>query len=192
MFQTEEDITPLEYPSILDSLIIIDTETGGTDPNLHSLLTLALISGNGRTSLSATVAEPHIVTTPKAMEINRLDLEHVRASGSSPEAVVEGLNAFIGTSKRMLCGWNVAFDQGFLQRLYRLALVEYPRALGHRTVDLQAICFYLHGVGKLPLLANSDAAFDHFDVQPPEHLRHTAMGDAIATHALLLRLLQIA
>lgn len=178
--------------AFLDSLIVIDTETGGTDPYEHSLLTIAMLSGNGRWRLNATIVEDDIIVTPRAMEINRLDLDVVRATGSAPHEAIKGIEAFIGTEKRKLCGWNVAFDQGFLQRLYRLAGQPYPRNLGHRTVDLHAICAYLYGVGKLPLLASSDDAFKHFGVEPPEELRHTAMGDAIATHELLLRLLQVA
>ena len=88
-------------------------------------------------------------------------------------------------------GHNIAFDIAFLQRLYRLAGATYAADFSHRTVDTHSLLWALMSAGKLPDVRSSDAAFAHFDIAPPPALRHTALGDAVATRELVERLLDL-
>lgn len=179
----------------LDDVVVIDTETGGLDPGEHSLLTLALITGRDTARLALTIAEPEIRVTPRSLEINRLDPVQIAATGLAPAAACEAIEGFLEAQAPgkswFLCGHNVGFDVAFLKRLYRLAGRPYPAKLGHRTLDTHTLLWALGAAGKLPVLPGSDAAFAHFGIEPPPELRHTALGDAVATRVLLERLLAL-
>src|SRR5687768_3005895 len=113
-------------------LLIIDTETGGIDPSVHSLLSLAAVvweDGRLGGSVEILVAEPVISVSPEAMRINRIDLGvHGQKALSTAEAVAafeafirhEFQEAFTCGERVVLAGHNVGFDVGFLKRLYRL------------------------------------------------------------------------
>jgi DNA polymerase III epsilon subunit-like protein len=180
--------------AVLDRVVIIDTETGGLEPDEHSLLTLALVTGRDTARLDLTIAEPTIVVTPKSLEINRLDPAQIAATGLPPAAACDAIEAFLERNRPgqdwILCGHNVTFDVNFLKRLYRLAGRPYPKRLGHRTIDTHTLLWALGATGRLPPLKGSDDAFRHFGLEPPTELRHTALGDAVATQALLVRLLE--
>ncbi len=179
----------------LDQILVIDTETGGLDPLVHSLLTVGLVTGLDTDRQELTVAEPELVVTQRSLEITRLDPDRIRATGLTPVATCEALETFMERNAPgrdwIVCGHNVTFDIGFLKRLYRLADRPWPTRLGHRTVDTHALIWALTAAGKLPPLPGSDAAFAHFDITPPPELRHTALGDAVATRTLLERLLAL-
>jgi len=94
--------------------------------------------------------------------------------------------------KPMICGHNVAFDLAFMRRLYTMAGRTVPACFSHRTLDTHTLMWALIAVGKLPAsVKGSDAAFAHFDIAPPDELRHTALGDAVATRLLLAGLLAL-
>lgn len=179
----------------LDDIVVIDTETGGLDPAEHSLLTLALVTGRDTDRMEITIAEPDIRVTQRSLEITRLDPKVIAETGLTPAAACDAIEAFLEKNAPgrdwLLCGHNITFDVNFLKRLYRLAGREYPRRLGHRTVDTHALIWALSAAGKLPPLKGSDEAFRHFQLEPPAELRHTALGDAVATRDMLARLLDL-
>ncbi len=179
----------------LDTMVILDTETGGLDPLHHSLLSVGLVSGDGRHQLEFYVIEPTIVSDPRSMKVNRIDLDQVRASGLTPGAAVDRIEAFLdglGLGRPvMVAGHNIAFDIAYMRRLYRLAGRKVPRDFSHRTVDTHTLLWALSAVGRLPPdVTSSDQAFRHFDIAPPDEMRHTALGDALATRDLVARLLE--
>lgn len=179
----------------LANILVLDTETSGLDPSIHSLLSVGLVAGDGRLETEFYVAEPTIVADPRAMAVNRLDLDRVRSEGLSPAAACDAIDRFIDEMKVdrpvIIAGHNIAFDIAFLRRLYRLA--DRPmRSLSHRSIDTHSLMWALAARGKLPAhVQNSDTAFAHFGIEPPEALRHTALGDAVATRLLVERLLEL-
>jgi DNA polymerase-3 subunit epsilon len=185
----------------LDNIVVIDTETGGTDPSEHSLLSIALVRVGRYTTDGAPVSgewfvrEPVLSVTPKALEINQIDLRTIGARGYSPRGVCAALESFfvqqdMDPGKTILCGHNVAFDVGFLKRLYRLRdLNDYP--FNYRTIDTHAIMWALGAAGKMPMCSSLDEGLAHFNIKVPEGERHTALGDAVATSKLLLSLLTL-
>jgi DNA polymerase-3 subunit epsilon len=177
-------------------IVVLDTETGGLDPLTHSILSVGLVNGDGSQTLEFYVKEPEIVTNPRSMKVNRIDLNVVEAEGVSPVEACERLDAFIeergGPGAVMLVGHNIAFDIAFLRRLYHLAGRFIPDVFAHRTIDTHTLMWALVSRGKLPAhIRGSDTAFAHFDVSPPPELRHTALGDAVATRELVIKLLEL-
>ena len=190
---TTPNVPPPRAPS-LDEVVVIDTETGGLDPDRVSLLTLALVPGDGGAPLDLTIAEDEMVITPRSLEITRLDPEALRRDGLKPAAACDRIDAWLASQargRRLICaGHNVAFDLAFTRRLYRLAGRSLPDFFGHRTLDTHTLLWALRSVGRLPVhVVGSDAAFAHFGIEPAPEDRHTALGDARATRALLDALL---
>ncbi|MFZ4737702.1 MAG: exonuclease domain-containing protein [Bradymonadia bacterium] len=180
----------------LDDVIVIDTETGGLDPDRVSLLTLALVPGDGAAPLDLTVAESEIVVTPRSLEITRLDPEVIRRTGLAPVAACDRIDAWLAAHargrKRVCAGHNVAFDIAFTRRLYRLAGRSLPDFFSHRTLDTHTLLWGLRAAGRLPPnVVGSDAAFAHFGIEPATADRHTALGDARATLNLLRALVEL-
>jgi DNA polymerase III epsilon subunit-like protein len=67
-----------------------------------------------------------------------------------------------------------------------------PEDFSHRTVDTHSLMWALVVRGRLPpTVRGSDAAFAHFGIAPDPDARHTALGDALATRELLLRLIDL-
>jgi len=184
-------------PLLAPNILVIDTETGGFDPSTHSILSLGAVWLNGE-NLGATfetlVSEPTFVADSDALKVNKLTQSKVETDGVSPSNAVAMLGQFINESARdgseiVLAGHNTWFDVGFLKRLYRLANVTFPRAFSHRYIDTSAIIQFLRFAGVLQLsTGSSDEIFQFFGVEIGEDLRHTALGDAVATAQLLVRL----
>lgn len=181
--------------ALTDRLVVIDTETGGLDPAQHSLLSIGLVAYDGNRRAELFVREPSITTHPRSMAINGIDLAYIESHGISPAKAVDAVEAFldhVGKRPVMLAGHNIAFDLAFMRRLYALAGRPAPAEFTHRSVDTHALLWALAATGRLPPEAtSSDGAFSYFGVSPPEALRHTALGDALATRELLVRLLEM-
>ena len=175
-------------------ILVLDTETGGLNPDQHSLLSIGLVSWDQRHQRELFVAEPQLRFDPRSMEVNGIDLDWIRREGLHPLRACEALEAFIDEIEAprpfLIAGHNISFDLAFIRRLYRVAQRPLPSAFSHRSIDTHTLLWALAAVGRLPKEAcSSDGAFRHFDVAPPQELRHTALGDAVATRALLERLL---
>lgn len=188
----------------MTKLLVIDTETGGIDPDRHSLLSIAAVvwaDGRIESEIQILVGEADVTVTARALEINRIDLvEHVRGAVPPAEALSRLLE-FVAEHFRLelesgeqvvLVGHNVAFDVGFLRRLCRLAGSDFPSQFSHRMLDTASVLRFLSMTGLVPAsVVASTEAFAHFGVRVPPELRHTALGDARATADLLSHLLSL-
>lgn len=175
-------------------LVIIDTEASGLDPLRHSLLSLAMVDFSGEHQIEIFVREPSIEADPAAMAVNRIDLGWLQEHGLPPQEACDRVEAWLdslGRGRPLLCvGHNIAFDLAFMRRLYWLAGRPLPRDFSHRSIDTHSLLFARAAAGQLPpSVRSSDGAFAHFGIAPPPDLRHTALGDTLATRELLLRLL---
>lgn len=185
-----------QYP-----IVVLDTETGGLSPKEHSLLSIAGIAWNPNRQpqplFSFFIKEAQIYTTPKAMEVNRVDLRRVEAEGLTPQEAVEGiryaLDHHYGPSREpvMLCGHNIGFDVGFVERLYRLAGESFRQDFSLKTLDTIAIFQFFMAAGLVPPgSASGDRMFASMGIPVPDAHRHTALGDAWATALSLSRMAQ--
>lgn len=185
----------------MTKLLVIDTETGGLDPERHSLLSIAAVvwdDCHAVGEIEILVAEPEVSVTAQAMEINRIDLVNHARHAVAPAHALQRLLEFATVhfafelarrDQIVLAGHNVGFDIAFLRRLCRLAGADYPRIFSHRSLDTASVLRFLSLCGRLPeSAAASSEAFAHFGIAIGEEARHTALGDARATAELLSRL----
>lgn len=183
----------------LSRVVVFDTETGGLDPLIHSLLSIGLVSWDGSKRTEIFVREPEVCSHPRSMQVNGIDLDWIQANGVSPREAVAQVEAFLDEvaperpdPPAMMVGHNVAFDLSYMRRIYSLAGQPFPREFSHRSIDTHTMLWSLAVRGVLPFDAtSSDGAFKWFQIEPPPEARHTALGDAIATRDLLEQLLPL-
>lgn len=182
---------------LLKNILIIDTEASGLDPLKHSLLSVGLCTLHQDTSLEIYIKEPSIIADPRAMAIHGIRLETIDELGLKPYEACLRIEQFLSThfnedNPILLAGHNIAFDVNYLKRLYRLADRALPSQLSHRVVDTHSLLWGLALSGQIPEKAcSSDGAFEYFNCAPPEALRHSALGDALATKQLLLEIVHL-
>lgn len=118
-------------------LCFIDTETGGRNPRIHSLLSVGLcivdvskitINEVGGDNPLLDAAEWYIeqrpfVVTREALRINQIDLRGEPSNLHTREHAARSICAYLSryfdpTEKIMLAGWNPGFDARFLRQLY--------------------------------------------------------------------------
>lgn len=175
----------------MQPIIFVDTETGGHDPKLHSLLTVGLVTlsdeGVGR-PLHLRVKHPEYRTKPEAMAVNGIDLaEHDRLA-QPPEVVAQAIRDYAAPVGRVLLGGhNLGFDLNFLNEL----LPDRSKVFRRGVVDTKVVGQFLIHAGKLPKRIGTtlgDLA-QHFGI---EFSAHDALEDARATasvYAAMLKLL---
>ena len=190
--------------NVMDSVIVLDTETGGLNPHTDALLTVGLAGPFGLSIELPVLDFGRCV--PEAMKVNKIDLLAHREKALPPIQVLREVEDFIRKVRNMtvsesapegeklyIAGHNVHFDLAFLRRLVNLAHPtnpDLPRGLGGRTIDTHTLLWAEYAKGNLPNSAtSSDGAFRHFSIEVEEQERHTALGDAKATRKLLERLL---
>ncbi len=182
-------------------VLVIDTETGGLSPREHSLLTIAGVAwtptAQPRPLFSLMIREESIVTTPEAMDVNRVDLSLIESEGLTPmeavDAIRYALDHHFGPNREPVClaGHNIGFDVGFLQRLYRLGKADYWQDFSRRTIDTATLFAFFMAAGLVPPgKANGDRMFASMGIPIGQEHRHTALGDAWATSLSLSRMAQ--
>jgi DNA polymerase III epsilon subunit-like protein len=188
---------PVEsFKAMNQRLLVIDVETSGLDPHVHSLLSLGAVVWEDESILDAIeifVRESVIVWMPEAVAIHGITPEWVQRNGMSPEEAWLGFDGFLrkhfprsGGEKVTLVAHNAGFDVQFLRRLYRLANASYDEVFSYRVVDTAGILRFLDLAEWVELGAPSlNDGLQYFDIVLAPGERHTALGDATATARLL-------
>lgn len=184
-----------------DKWVVIDTETGGLNPNRHPIFALGLVVLDTRTGPLCGLEVPVrdlAPPDPQAVAITGIDLEAHLATAMPPDEAVRTLETFLAPHFDLrrpvtIAGHNVAFDIAFLKRLYRLARLAGAQPaikLNYHTVDLHSAWAVLAAAGIAPTsqYASLDAIAHALGVIP-EQPRHSALADALTTaycfHALI-------
>lgn len=161
-----------------------DTETGGLDPDTSALLSIGLVDWQDGAVLrqEEILVDPEgLACTPKAMEVNRIELDiHCAYSVSRSEAG-QRFKAFCQPMSRpLIAGHNIEFDLGFIRRLFAQGSLSY--VVSHRTLDTMQILAYLGHCGLIPPgIGKLDQAIQYFGIEVEPGKRHTALADAIAS-----------
>lgn len=179
--------------------LVIDTETGGFDPLIWSVLSIGAVvweDGNLLGEVEVLVAERPIHADPAAMKVNRIDPKRHAEIGLAPPQAIAVLDAFFlkyfPEGKISLAGHNVGFDIGFLQRLYRLAGIDYEQRFSHRSIDTSSIMTFLRLAEILPIPSTSlDSGLKYFRIGVKDGERHSALADARGTATLLTALIDL-
>lgn len=181
-----------------DKLLFIDTETGGLNPETHSMLSLAMVIWEDMEIIDSRellINDGILSVTEEALSINKIDIEKHKQSAISPTQAIEKILLFIRKhfqqhGKITLAGHNVHFDANFLRSFFSRNNINFDEFFSHRIIDTSSILYYLYLSGHIKQKAiSSDEAFELFRIKVEG--RHTAIGDAMATAKLFTRLLSL-
>jgi len=186
-------------------LLLIDTETGGLDPAVHSILSIAALvlnyDGQVVDQYYALINEGEenagfITATEGALKVNGLSVERCEQEGLHPRGVVRELLGMLlanGMEKGCtLVGHNVAFDRDFLRRLFAKAYATelFDTTFSHRMLCTQSGAGLLDQAGVIQLSSTSlDAVCKYFDIPLERVAGHHALTDARATAEVFRRLM---
>lgn len=181
-----------------DKLLFIDTETGGLNPNKHSLLSLAMVVWENFEIIDSQeilINDGKFCVTEEALSINKIDIEEHKISAIPSSQAIEKILLFISRHfpqqrNITLAGHNVHFDVNFLRFFFSQNNEYFSNIFSHRIIDTSSILYYLYIAGHLKQRAiSSDEAFNLFNIEVEG--RHTALGDARATAQLFTKLLYL-
>lgn len=119
-------------------LIVIDTETGGLDPDRNALLAIAAVDGRTEECFHRWVKPaPGWRVEPEALEVIGVDLRAVETMGMPEGQALADLTEWLRYRPMgvTVAGHHVAFDVGFLKAAYGRYGMPYP--FSHRTLDLR-------------------------------------------------------
>lgn len=181
-----------------EKILFIDTETGGLDPEYHSLLSIGLVQWED-SRITGTkeilVNDGKLNVTEAALAINKIDLNSHKVNAIAQDNAIQEILSFIERpvnqkEKITLAGHNVCFDIRFIRHLFESQNYNFEDYFSHRSIDTSSILHYLYYTGKMDRkIVGSSDAFKHFEIEVRG--RHTALGDAIATAELFSRMLSL-
>lgn len=169
--------------------LVVDTETGGLIPGRHSLLEVGLAAykkGEIVARKQFYMKQEEYVVTPRAMEINNLNLSEVYKQGVTPRIGLDMIQNFIMQHFGLedppkLLGQNVGFDRNFIKALFLSQNEDIDTWIHHRVMDTQVLIQAAKDLEWLPAEApNSLHKFAEMMGYKPQG-EHTAMGDIETT-----------
>ena len=181
----------------LRDIVVLDVETTGTNPVIHDPVSVAFVPlADHLPTLSLAIRPPSPVWSEyAAANFSRFRSEWAHSALSPTEALVQAeqyLGRICEGRDAIVVGHNVGFDLAFLRKLATYSGKEDVTGISHRSVDTHSILFAAWLLGRIPEEAlTSDGAFHYFQIIVPPEARHTALGDAIATKALFIRILEL-
>lgn len=123
-------------------IVITDTETTGTDPQVDRLVELAGVELSDKRPEFTTLVDPQRDIPPEAMAIHHIVEVDVIDAPTEHEALMSLFDHF-DNSIQVFAAHNAKFDRAFLERItngslathwictYKCALVVWPDAPGH-------------------------------------------------------------
>lgn len=176
----------LFHPYTGDEMVVIDTETTGLDTRSAELVSIAAVRVRGdriltSDSLDLRLRRPDSLTgdSIRIHGLRGMDLDN----GESLDAALEQLLDFVGN--RPLVGWHLGFDLAILNRELRPRFgFELPNA----TVDVAQL--WRRRLRRRHPEIDSRSRFEGVAERlgVPVMGRHTALGDAVTTALMFLRL----
>jgi len=171
---------------------IIDTETGGKDPNFHELLELSVIEIDPDTLVTGASWSSGIA--PKY--INRIDKEALEVNGFTVEqvqdfpTVVQARGSFLHWWRDALDGelmtpvaHNWSFDKGFMRKFLTY---QYDDIIAHGSVDTKSFFKTLNFINK-DYGTNTSLRYLAEKIDIP-HRAHESYSDCMAVLEILRHL----
>lgn len=180
------DYAWLFHPYTGDEMVVIDTETTGRDIRSAELVSLAAVKVRGdrvltSESLDLRLARPASLSgdSIRIHGLRGIDLE----GGTPVHEALERLLDFVGN--RPLVGWHLDFDVTILNRELR---PRFGFALPNATIDVAQR--YVRRLRRRHPEVESAPRFEKVAelLKVPVMGRHTALGDAVTTALIFLRL----
>ena len=182
-----------------DRLVFIDTETGGTDPHKHSLLSIGIVVWDKSNGIIAQneffVKNTRYYITKEAQKINKFDRKTHNSLAQEPKEIISELLDFLSgffpkNTGFPVAGHNIQFDINFLKEFFRKSGRSFNNYFAHRSIDTYSIFKAMSIAGLIDKNLNSSAdAFNYFNIKVQQ--RHSALYDCIATVELFEKLLSL-
>ncbi len=180
-------------------MIVLDVETTGTNPQVHSILAIGALDFDDRTNqfYGECRAFPGAHFEKEALDINGLTEAQAQNPGwQSEEALVRSFIAWATDCRDWtFVGQNPSFDRGFIEAACARYHIDYP--FPHRTLDTHTMA-YMHIAlqGKIPPFdirhhhsaINLDYILSYVGV-PAEPKPHNALTGALCHAEVASRLL---
>jgi DNA polymerase III subunit epsilon len=184
--QAHGDYAWLFRPYTGDELVALDTETTGRDPRTAELVSIAAVRIRGDRLLTSDSLDLRLAR-PASLDGDSIRIHGLRgidlADGLGVNVALSRLLDFVGN--RPLVGWCLDFDLAIINRELRPRLgFELPNA-GIDVVQTYARQLRRSHPEVTPRL-RFEAMAEALDV--PVMGRHTALGDAVTTGLMYLRL----
>lgn len=178
-------------------LLFLDTETGGLNPGVNSLLEVGMVAcvdNMIKATSSFTIKEENYVVSPMALNVNKLDLYNdIYLPGISKGAAVNRIMRFCidhFVDLPILVGHNISIDKYMIRELFNSQGLNMDTYISHRMIDTMSLLHTLYALGKLPKEAcSSDGPFKHFNIEVKN--LHRALDNAKATAILHAELMQM-
>ncbi len=190
---------------INDTYFVLDTETGGLDPNTHSLMEIAgVVVKNGKIvyeySTLVKSRNGKYSCGEYARKLHGITDEMCEENGKEPYEIVADLygikNKFFNGSPMTIVAHNAAFDISFVKQMYneefgpcrekpiyeKLKRADYDSVFARNAIDTATMALILRSFNKLPFdRCSLDNILKFYNLEVPQEKRHTALGDARQT-----------
>ena len=167
------------------SFVVFDTETTGLMPNKDEIVQIGAVRVvNGRIIPGETVDQlgnPGRPIPPGSTKVHRITDDMV-AEAPDPATAISGFHIFARDS--VIVAHNAPFDMAFLHKYGSIS----GQVWDHPILDTVLLSAVVFGAEQEHTL---DALCARLDIEIPQNLRHTALGDAQATAEALCKLLPI-
>ncbi|MEM9578626.1 MAG: 3'-5' exonuclease [Pseudomonadota bacterium] len=167
------------------TFVVFDSETTGLDPSRDEVVQLGAVRVvNGKIvpgEVFDTLVNPGRPIPPSSTKVHHID-DAMVAGAPGFDAVCKSFHRF--ADRAVIVAHNAPFDMAFLRRETEGTGISFDHPVLD-TVHLSAIVF--GGSAEHTL----DALCDRLSIEIPDNLRHTALGDAVATAEVLVALIPI-
>ncbi len=190
---------------INDTYFVLDTETGGLDPNTHSLMEIAGVVIKG----GKIVYEYSTLVKSKngkyncgeyARKLHGITDEMCNTQGKRAHEIIGDLleikRKFFGDSPMTIVAHNTAFDISFVKEMFnkefgdlrnkpiyeKFKSLDYDALFARNSIDTATMALILRSFNKLPFdRCSLDNILKFYNLEVPQEKRHTALGDARQT-----------
>jgi DNA polymerase III epsilon subunit-like protein len=184
--------------------LFIDTETGGLNPEFHSLLTVSFhLVDNLEHVPSNSVhvkfgpQDGYYRVSPEALAVNNINLVHhtqealpyVTAHMLLRDWLARRFSEQADSQKFMPVGWNLPFDLSFLYHQF-LPKREWEQYVSYHSIDVMTIAEFFVLTGKLPKeVTRLTKAAQHFNI--PIEGAHNADYDNYLCRRVLQEMMKL-
>lgn len=165
--------------------LVIDVETTGFSPILHSLIDVACVStvGGNVAGRFSSLINPHLPIPDIIMHLTHISNEMVATAPEEYDVLLQ-LRDILLFPGAVFVAHNAAFDYPFVKGAFEKEGIEFPK------IDKLCTLKLARRLLKKDLKKNVGSLSEYFGYEVKD--RHRALGDADATAYILKKLMQIA
>lgn len=183
------------------TLFVLDTETGGIDLNVNSLMEIGgvvLRDGEIIDTYSSLIKSPNekYNCSDFARKLHGISDEAANKYGKLPNLIIQDLvkirNLHFNGSPMTIVAHNAAFDIGFVKKMfadYANETENFDNVFARNSIDTATMALILRLQDKLPFdRCSLDNILQFYDIKTDKGTRHSALNDCFQTTKAFLRM----